>query len=138
VNEHLPAANRPSTTNPLLALLVRNDVSGVREDMGTARIDYNFEHGDNVFVRYNIHDADAYTPILGGLNVYPGRQQLVTASWTHLFNPTMTPNVRAGFDRSITTSAKNAPNPGIAVTGIFSIAGLTCETSRSRRHFPAT
>ena len=92
--------------------------------MGTARIDYNFSRGDNIFVRYNIHDADAATPVLGGVNTYPGRQQLVTASWTHLFNPTMTSNVRVGLDRPITTTSKDTlPNPGIALTGIFSVVG---------------
>jgi len=123
VNTYLPAPNRPSTSNPYLALLVRNDVSSVREDMGTARIDYNWSRGDNLFVRYNIHDADAATPILGGINSFPGRQQLVTASWTHLFGPTMTGNVRVGLDRAITTTAKDTPNPGIALTGIFSVVG---------------
>lgn len=124
VNSYLPLPNRTPTTNPLLALLVRNDVSSVREDMGTARIDYNFSRGDNIFVRYNIHDADAATPVLGGVNTYPGRQQLVTASWTHLFNPTMTSNVRVGLDRPITTTSKDTlPNPGIALTGIFTVVG---------------
>jgi len=84
-------------------------------------MDYNFSRGDNLFVRYNIHDADAATPILGGVNRFPGRQQLVTASWTHLFSPSMTGNVRLGFDRAITTTAKDTPTPGIALTGIFTI-----------------
>jgi hypothetical protein len=123
VNSYLPTANEPATSNPYLALLVRNDVSSVREDMGTARIDYNWARGDNLFVRYNIHDADAATPILGGVNTFPGRQQLATTSWTHIFSPSMTANVRVGVDRAITTTAKNAPNPGIVLTGIFTVAG---------------
>jgi hypothetical protein len=39
-------AIRPSTSNPNLSLLVRNDVTAVREDIGTARIDYNFSDAD--------------------------------------------------------------------------------------------
>jgi hypothetical protein len=123
INKYLPLPNRPPTSNPDLALLVRNDVSAVREDIGTARIDYNWSNGDNVFVRYNIHDTDSSTPNLGSQITYPGRQQLATLSWTHIFSPTMTANTRLGFNRPVTSSANANPNPGINLANIFSIGG---------------
>lgn len=124
VASYMPVPNLPATaSNPYLALLVRNDVSSVREDIGTARVDYSWTNGDNLFFRYNNHDTDSTTPNLGGAVIYPGRQQLATASWTHIFSPSMTANVRLGFNRPVTGNSNNRPNPGLSLTGIFSIGG---------------
>lgn len=124
VSTYMPLPNQPATaSNPYLALLVRNDVSSVREDIGTARVDYNWSSGDNLFFRYNNHDTDSTTPNLGGVTIYPGRQQLATVSWTHIFSPSMTANVRVGFNRPVTGNGTTRPNPGLSLTGIFSIGG---------------
>jgi hypothetical protein len=124
VASYIPLPNQAaSASNPYLALLVRNDVSSVREDIGTARVDYNWSSGDNLFFRYNNHDTDSTTPILGGAQIYPGRQQLATASWTHIFSPSMTGNLRLGFNRPVTGNSKSLPNPGLSLTGLFSGGG---------------
>ena len=63
VATYMPLPNlAPTASNPYLALLVRNDVSAVREDIGTARVDYNWSDGADLFFRYNIHDTDSTTP----------------------------------------------------------------------------
>jgi hypothetical protein len=123
VDTYLPLPDRPPTSNPNLALLVRNDVTAVQEDIGAARIDYNFSDADNLFFRYNIHQTDASSPVLGGFALNPGRQQLATLSETHVFSPSMTANLRLGFNRPVTNSVRNLPNPGISLSSIFTIAG---------------
>ena len=87
VDQYLPTANRPSTSNPELALLVRNDVQPVQEDIGAARYDYRVSDKDTVFLRYNIHNAFGDNPLLGAVQTTNERQQLGTLSWTRVVSP---------------------------------------------------
>jgi hypothetical protein len=126
VNTYLPAANRPATSNPYLALLVRNDISRIREDMGTARWDYHFKDKDTVFFRYNIHDTDSNQPGLGAPRqnaIYSATQQLVTLSETHVFTPTTTANVRLGLNRVVNLTQTTGPPAAVNLAGIFSLGG---------------
>ncbi|HYZ83690.1 MAG TPA: TonB-dependent receptor, partial [Bryobacteraceae bacterium] len=121
VKDYIPRANLP-TSNPLLGLLVRNDVTDIREDIGTARLDY-YVGGDNIFLRYNIHDSYATQPQLGtplNDNLRPSRQELATVSWNHVFSPATTGNIRVGFNRPYTASVTTGPNPRINVQNLFS------------------
>jgi hypothetical protein len=126
VNDYIPRANRPPTANPLIALLVRNDVEAVREDIATARYDYRVSTRDTFFARYNLHDASGTTPGLGTPNhnrLATPRQQLGTISLTHTLGPTATLNLRAGVNRLVNHSRTTGPDPGINVAGIVSVSG---------------
>jgi hypothetical protein len=126
VRDFIPRANQPATSNPNIALLVRNDVAPVREDMGTARFDWLVSSADNLFVRYNIHDAIGTTPGLGtpkNDTLASPRQQLGTISLTHILSPRRTLNLRAGVNRLVNLSGTTGPDPGISVSGIFGVSG---------------
>src|SRR4029450_8180771 len=91
VNTYLPRANTPPTYNTHLALVVRNELPRISEDMGTGRWDYHFRDSDTLFVRYNIHDTHSTAPALGSPRqdgVESARQQIGTVSATHIFSPT--------------------------------------------------
>jgi len=126
VQKWVPRANQPPTSNPFVALLVRNDVQPVQEDIGTARWDYRISDSDNFFVRYNIYESYGYTPGItpNTNNVITNHQQLGTLSLTHVFNPTTTMDLRTGVNRLPTSQTNpNAPDPGISLNGIFSVSG---------------
>jgi hypothetical protein len=126
VRDFIPRANQPSTSNPNIGLLVRNDVQSVREDIGTVRFDWQVSRNDSLFVRYNIHDAGGTTPGLGtpkNDTLASPRQQLGTISDTHIFSPTTTLNLRAGVNRLVNLSGTTGPDPGISVSGIFGVSG---------------
>ena len=124
VNDYIPLATHP-TSNPLLGLLIRNDVTRIREDIGTARADY-YIRGDNLFLRYNIHDSYATAPQLASPrndNLRPSRHELATLSWTHVFTAATTGNARLGFNRPYTASVTTGPNPRINVQNLFGPGG---------------
>ena len=125
VTRWLPRANQPSTSNPDLALLVRNDVQPVQEDIGTVRYDYHISDKASFFVRYNIHNASGVNPLLGvnSAQTVTERQQLGTISWTRIFGPTTTLNLRVGANRIASGQNSAVPDPGFVVSGIFSVSG---------------
>lgn len=126
VNNFIPKANRPPTSNPNIALLVRNDVETVREDIATARWDYQVSDSGSLFVRYNLHDASGTTPGLGTPNnnrLATPRQQLGTVNFTQTLSPRSTLNLRAGINRLVNHSGTTGPDPGINIAGIFGVAG---------------
>src|ERR1700730_18443964 len=125
VTRWLPRANQPSTSNPDLALLVRNDVQPVQEDIGTVRYDYHISDKASFFVRYNIHNASGVNPLLGvnSAQTVTERQQLGTISWTRIFDPTTTLNLRVGANRIASGQNSAVPDPGFVVSGIFSVSG---------------
>jgi hypothetical protein len=126
VRDFIPRPNQPVSSNPSIGLLVRNDVQRVREDIGTARFDWQISRSDSLFVRYNIHDALGTTPGLGtprNDTLASPRQQLGTISLTHVFSPSKTFNVRTGVNRLVNLSGTAGPDPGINVSGIFSLSG---------------
>lgn len=126
VNQYIPRANTGATSNPDIALLVRNDVEAVREDIATIRWDYRVSSSGNLFVRYNLHDANGTTPGLGTPNnnrLATPRQQLGTISHTQTFGSSATLNLRAGINRLVNHSGTTGPDPGINLSGIFGVSG---------------
>jgi hypothetical protein len=124
VRDFIPRANQPPTTNPNVALLVRNNVSPVREDIATGRIDWQASPNDTIFARYNIHDTNGSTPGLGTPDndtIAGARQQLVTISATHVFSPSTTLNLRAGVNRLVNLSGTSGPGVTLNLAGIFSV-----------------
>ena len=126
VNTYLPRANTPPTSNPYLALLVRNDLPRIREDMGTGRWDYHFNARDTLFARYNIHDTASVEPSFGtpkNDTIDSARQQIITLSDTHIFSPTTTGNLRLGVNRVVNLTQTTGPPAAVNLAGIFSLSG---------------
>jgi hypothetical protein len=126
VRTYLPRANTQPTSNPYLALLVRNDLPRIREDMGTGRWDYHPSARDTFFARYNIHDTASNEPSFGTPKndvIDSARQQIITLSGTHIFSPTTTGNIRLGVNRVVNLTQTTGPPAGVNLAGIFSLAG---------------
>jgi hypothetical protein len=77
--------------------------SPATEDAGFIRIDHRFNDSNMVYARYNIDNGNSATP-LGNLqyatNVLP-RLQNGMGEYLHLFSPTLSNEVRFGFNRNL-------------------------------------
>jgi hypothetical protein len=130
VNDWIPRASQPATAaNPFAALLIRNEIVGVRESIGTVRVDHRISENNSIFVRYNILDAVTSIPGLffpkasGESN---SRQQLFTVSDTHTFSPSVVNELRIGANRFVTPQFGGGPVPSITVSGgLFTSTGTT-------------
>ena len=101
-----PAANGPE-------LLTNGQPSGtafafetpkqtIREDFGTARLDYSIRDRDSLFVSYTIDDGNSLIPLADPLfaSYTALRMQVASLQETHIFSPTMLNIARAGFSRA--------------------------------------
>src|SRR5262249_38922918 len=80
---------------------------------------------DSLFLRYNIHDTHSVEPALGSPRqdtVDSARQQIITLSDTHIFNPTTTANLRVGVNRVVNLTQTTGPPAAVNLGGIFSLA----------------
>ncbi len=70
-------------------------------DEATFRVDRNLREGDSVFFRYSFEHESGFTPVnLPGFGLYNDNlAQNLTASYTHIFSPTMVNNVSFGMSR---------------------------------------
>ncbi len=70
-------------------------------DQGTIRIDRNFGKGDSLFSRYSVEHESGFTPVyLPGFGLFDDNMaQNLTASYTHIFSPTMINNLSFGMSR---------------------------------------
>jgi hypothetical protein len=96
VNTWIPLPSQaPTAANPNVAQLIRNEIIGVRESIGTARIDHTISAKNTIFFRYNVLNAetrlpDLYSPKVAGES--NETQQLFTLSDAHTFSPTVVTN----------------------------------------------
>src|SRR5579885_3520823 len=70
-------------------------------DQGTVRIDQNIGKGDSFFARYSLQHEHGFTPVnLPGFGLFDDNlAQNLTASYTHIFSPTMINNLSVGMSR---------------------------------------
>jgi len=70
-------------------------------DQGTVRIDQNIGKGDSFFARYSLEHEHGFTPVnLPGFGLFDDNlAQNLTASYTHIFSPTMINNLSVGMSR---------------------------------------
>ncbi len=98
----------------------------LREDTGSARIDYNISEKDRVFFRYNINDSN--TLFTYGLNqgqVSPQklRTQYAKVDETHTFGPTLLNEFSIGISRFYSDTNSNTPTPLVTFAGFFTDLG---------------
>ncbi|MBC8167127.1 MAG: TonB-dependent receptor [Bryobacteraceae bacterium] len=129
VDDWIPRPNQAATTNPLSALLIRNEIVAVRESIGTARVDHRFSDRNQIFFRYNILDAVSMIPGLfapRGVAESNSRQTLYTLSDSHTFSPAVVNELRLGANRFVTPQVGGGPVPTLTVVGgILSGVGTT-------------
>ena len=74
----------------------------VREDFGTARLDYNISNNDTLFGVYTIDDSADNTPSANPLSlaIEQLREQVLSLEEQHVFSPTILNTARVGFSRA--------------------------------------
>jgi hypothetical protein len=102
-----PAQNGPelltSTGQPTgIALAYSSAPQHIREDFGTARLDYNLSPNDLLFGVYTIDDSYANTPSQNPLSLVNEtlREQVASIQHQHVFNPRLLNTARVGFSRA--------------------------------------
>ncbi len=98
----------------------------LREDTGSARVDYNVSDKDRVFVRYNINDS--LTNYTFGLNQGQVSPQALTTQYgkldeTHTFNGTLLNEFSVSVSRFYSDTNSNTPTPLAGVNGFFTDLG---------------
>jgi hypothetical protein len=87
--------------------------SPATEDAGFIRVDHRLNDNNTIYVRYNIDNGNSATP-LGNLqyatNVQP-RLQNGVGEYLHLFSPTLSNEVRFGFNRNLYSSFQTTGLP---------------------------
>jgi hypothetical protein len=98
----------------------------LREDTGSARLDYNVSEKDRVFFRYNINDSlTNYTYGLnqGQLSPQKLRTQYAKVDETHTFGPTLLNQFSIGINRFYSDTNSNTPLPLAGFNGFFTDLG---------------
>jgi len=100
--------------------------SSVREDTGSARIDYSISEKDRIFFRYNINDSftsDTYGPNLNQISPEALRTQLGKFDETHTFNSTLLNEFSVAINRFYSNVNSDTPQPLVGFDGFFTDLG---------------
>ena len=120
-----------STSNPDVGIIRFSEVTDVREDIGSARVDFKISDKDTVFARWNIQDSLVNGPLfvvrplaLSGQRQYaPIRTQSLTTSWVRVIRPNVMNEFKFGINRFRSLvderdSASPNPIPWTTITGV--------------------
>jgi hypothetical protein len=119
-----------ATSNDLVDNYTTAQVSFVREDTSSARIDHTFSSHDSVFARVNVNDTNVHGPLFGvipsSLGIYdhqivPLRTTNVAIHEAHVFSDGIVNDFLAGMQRWGSQISSEEPWP------LTSIGGLTVE-----------
>lgn len=96
--ELLSATGQPTG----IALAYNSAPQHIREDFGTARLDYNLSPNDLLFGVYTIDDSYANTPSQNPLSLVNEtlREQVASIQEQHVFNPRLLNTARIGLSRA--------------------------------------
>ena len=101
-----PVANGPELLtstggNSGIAKAFSNPPQHIREDFGTARIDQTISDKDSFAVVYTVDDSGAHSPTTNPFSVTNVflREQVASASETHIFSPNFINKATVGFSR---------------------------------------
>jgi hypothetical protein len=121
-----PVQNGPellgSTGQPTgIAISYSSAPQHIREDFGTARLDYNVSPNDLLFGVYTIDDSYANTPSQNPLSLVNERlrEQVASIQHQHVFNPRLLNTARMGFSRASFYFVGYIPDSIQAVTPTF-------------------
>jgi hypothetical protein len=94
----------------------------LREDTGSARLDWNMSDKDRWMLRYNINDSTTnytYGPNVGQTSPQALRTQLMKLDETHVFSSSLLNQVSLGYTRFYSTTASDTPQPYYSIAGFF-------------------
>ncbi len=94
----------------------------LREDTGSARVDYNISDKDRVMFRYNIGDSqtnDTYGTNQGQVSPQALRTQLGKFDETHTFGSTLLNEFSVSINRFYSDTNSNTPTPLAGFAGFF-------------------
>ncbi len=101
-----PVANGPELLtstggNSGIAKAFSNPGQHIREDFGTARVDHSVSDKDSFAVVYTVDDSGAHSPTANPLSTADVflREQVASASETHIFSPNFINKATLGFSR---------------------------------------
>ena len=98
----------------------------LREDTGSAKLDYNISEKDRLFLRYNINDSLTNQTIglnLGQVSPQALRTQLGKIDETHTFSPTLLNQFSVSLNRFYSDTNSNTPKPLVGFNGFFTNLG---------------
>ena len=120
------------TANPLVDNYARTDVSRVREDTGSIRVDHNFSSNDRFFVRFNLNDSQVFGPLFGvtpsalGLTDFqqvPVTTTNATANYSRVWSPNVVMELSAGLQRWGSQINSETPFPQVNLQALTVIPG---------------
>jgi len=121
-----PVQNGPellsSTGHPTgIALAYNSAPQHIREDFGTARLDYNLSPSDQLFTVYTIDDSYANTPSQNPLSLVTEklREQVASIQHQHVFSPRLLNTARVGLSRAQFYFIGSIPTDVQAITPTF-------------------
>ena len=101
-----PVANGPELLtstggNSGIAKAFSNPPQHIREDFGTVRVDHTISDKDSFAIVYTVDDSGAHSPTANPLSVADVflREQVASASETHIFSPNFINKATFGFSR---------------------------------------
>jgi hypothetical protein len=98
----------------------------LREDTGSARVDYNISENDRLMFRYNINDSltqQTYGINQGQVAPQALRTQLGKLEETHTFSATLLNEFGLGYNRFYSDTNSNTPTPLVGFSGFFTDLG---------------
>ncbi len=94
----------------------------VREDTGSARLDYHIGDSDTLMFRYNINDSlttNTYGNARGQVSPQALRTQLAKIDETHIFSPTLLNEFSLAVNRFHSTTASDTDKPYYSIASFF-------------------
>ena len=94
----------------------------VREDTGSARLDYHISDNDTLMFRYNINDSlttNTYGNAQGQVSPQALRTQLAKIDETHIFSPTLLNEFSVAVNRFYSNTASNTGQPYFSIASFF-------------------
>lgn len=94
----------------------------IREDTGSARLDYHISDNDSLMFRYNINDSlttNTYGNAQGQVSPQALRTQLAKIDETHIFSPTLLNEFSVAVNRFYSNTASDTPQPYFSIASFF-------------------
>jgi hypothetical protein len=120
------------TANPLVDSYTRTDVSRVREDTGSVRVDHNFSGNDRFYARFNLNDTQTFGPLFGVIpsalgvtdfQLVPVTTTNATVNYSRVWSPSIVMELSAGVQRWGSQINSETPFPQINIQALTVIPG---------------
>jgi outer membrane receptor protein involved in Fe transport len=128
----MPTTGITATTNPLVDSYTVAQVSDVREDTGSIRVDHTFSEKDTAFARINVNDSHVFGPLYGvtssGLGAtdfqnVPVRTTNIALHESHVFSPRLINEFLMGMQRWGSQIISDEPIPQTTIVGLTAVVG---------------